>query len=94
MENYPHNLIFNAFIFGGWFGGMALLYVIYFQLKECIHTFKNRNANPINIILASTVCAMIANGITHNQSIVNAEIVTWMVWGAYYYNKKLDVQYV
>ena len=88
-EAYPHNLIYSSFIFGGWIGGLFLILVVIIQVKECMKILKGK-PSFIEMVLMLSVISMIVNGLTHNQSIVNGEIMTWTVWGAFYYTKKKE----
>ena len=85
---YPHNLFFNAFIFGGWIGGTVIIGMVFFQLVQCYKSIINKHVDITEKILALAVFSLIVNGITHNQSIVNGEIITWTIWGAFYYTKQ------
>lgn len=86
-NNYPHNLIFSAFIYAGWIGGMILLYIVFLQIRECYDSLKNNETSESVYILALAVVSLTANGLTHNQSIINGEIITWTIWGTFYYSK-------
>lgn len=86
-SSYPHNLIYNAFIFGGWLGGLVLLFIVFLQCLEIYKTIRTRNVDITEIIMALASLSLLVNGLTHNQSIVNGEILTWTVWGAFYYSK-------
>lgn len=86
---YPHNIVFNAFIFGGWVGGAFLLYIVFLQLWEIFKTIRKKNADMTEVIMAMAMLSLIVNGLTHNQSVVNGEVMTWTIWGAYFYSKKV-----
>lgn len=89
VQMYPHNMVFNALIYGGWMGGSVLLFVVILQLIEIIKSLKRERTDITEIIFALAVFSQIINGLTHNQSIINGEIITWTIWGAYYYSKKV-----
>ena len=89
---YPHNIVFNAFIFGGWVGGLFLLYIVLLQLWEIFKSIRKKNADITEIIVSLAMLSLIVNGLTHNQSIVNGEVMTWSIWGAYYYSKKIGFE--
>lgn len=90
-SSYPHNLFYNAFIFGGWLGGLVLLYIVFLQCLEIYRTMRSRNVDITEIIMALASLSLLVNGLTHNQSIVNGEILTWSVWGAFYYSKVKNI---
>lgn len=89
---YPHNIVFNAFIFGGWVGGLFLLYIVLLQLWKIFKTVRKKNADISEIIVALAMFTLIVNGLAYNQSIVNGEVMTWTIWGAYYYSKKIGFE--
>ena len=88
-QMYPHNIVFNAFIFAGWVGGLFLLFIVFLQILEIFKTLRKKSADITEIIISLAMFTLIVNGLTHNQSIVNGEVMTWSIWGAYYYSKKL-----
>ena len=78
----PHNLILSAFIYGGLFGGLVIIILLFKQLKVCVrHYFNNNFSFNLRVIsMAVAYCAVIADGIVHNLSIVNGDIIGWLIW--------------
>lgn len=86
----PHNLILNAFIYGGFVGGLAILMILYKQFKSIAKTLwgKVNEQNGIHFILALAYIAFTLNSFLHNKSIVTGEVIVWMLWAAYYFSVK------
>lgn len=94
VDNYPHpphNLILNAFIYGGFFGGLAILTVLYKQFKAIVKILwrKVNNLNGIRFIVALAYTAFTLNSLLHNQSIVLGNVIVWMLWSAFFFDAEL-----
>ena len=80
----PHNLFLNAFIYGGYIGGLFVLYIIFEQFKICvrelIHINVRENFALLLVILAwfsFFICSL-----AHNLSIVTGDVHVWIFWAA------------
>lgn len=96
MENhYPHNLILNAFVFGGLIGGTALLVLCILQIKLCCKKAFSQitKENIQQFIIIIMFCAYTLNSFTHNLSIVTGEPTIWLFWGAIIGLEKYRVHY-
>ena len=79
-EVYPHNIFLNALIYGGWIGGIILIGLYIQQIRESLLVITNKRLDPIYMTLCCTLLALSINGLTHNQSIVNGEVIVLMTW--------------
>ena len=84
VGNAPHNIIINAFVYGGVFGAIAILYVYFKQLKISYELFQNCD-NEISAISLSFV-AFSLNALLHNNSIVTGDAFVWLLWGFLMYS--------
>lgn len=84
----PHNFFLNAFVFGGWLGGLVIIYVLVLQLKSvCKICFKGINEQKfLTFVLAVAYLGATGNSMVHNISIITGNIGTWMVWAAFLAN--------
>lgn len=88
-----HNLIINAYVFGGLFGFFAIIVLLVKQFSlitaVCIKNF--RCINPIILILACSYVAYTINGLVHNHSIVYGTLDVWLLWAAFYGISKREI---
>lgn len=87
---YPHNLIFNALIYGGIIGGFCIFILLIKQLSLFLPTVLKR-IQPNNfdlfifslMFLAYNICSL-----THNQSVVTGDPTFWVLWALCLYTRK------
>lgn len=80
----PHNVIVNAFIFGGIVGAIAIFVLFYRQFK-IIFKIIAENISKDKYLLFLLICAYCVytlNSMTHNLSIVIGDTICWFLWGA------------
>ena len=83
-EFYPHNFFLNAYLHAGIIGFIA---IVVLSIKQIILSIKvlfiksKQFSKPI-IIFASIFMALFGNGLTHNISLENGDVMTWLIWGA------------
>ncbi len=84
----PHNFFLNAFVYGGWLGGLFVIYVLFIQLKSIVKTCmgKVNEQTYLTFILAVAYLGVTGNSMVHNISIITGNIGTWMVWAAFLAN--------
>lgn len=84
---FPHNLALNALIYGGLFGGIVILVLVFLQtikvIKYIIRPMKQIDLAAF--ILGLAFLAFTANSIFHNLSVVSGEGVIWIIWAAFYF---------
>jgi len=81
--HFPHNLFYNMLAYGGLFGFIALLVILFRQLSFTIsNMLKKYNKKLEFVILACAFLAYIANSLTHNASIANGDSFYWILWAA------------
>jgi O-antigen ligase len=84
---YPHNLFINAFAFGGFVGGVAILLILFWQIKPLWRVLRRKIAdtNPVCFFTGLAYVAYTLNSLVHNRSIVTGDEVIWMLWGLFYF---------
>lgn len=84
LAAYPHNVFLNALVFGGLFGTIAIIVLLFKHLAKVIRVvfskFQNTNANAIFIFALMFICFN-ANSLTHNASLVSGDASYWVYWG-------------
>ena len=79
-----HNLILNAFIWGGLFGGLVILAMIWKMLCHSISVLlKSRKNLVLSAIFALGFCSYTATSFFHNVSIISGSelsflLIAWM----------------
>lgn len=79
-HNQPHNVIFNAYIYGGIIGGSVLIKMLFYQAKFCLRCLKNKSHFYLTLLFA----AYTLNGFLHNPSLVTGDALLWILWGLLY----------
>ncbi|TYK37819.1 O-antigen ligase family protein [Bacteroides pyogenes] len=81
-----HNLILNAYIFGGLFGFIAIIVLTVRQFiliaKSCLLRCKINNLTVM--VLSCTFIAYTVNSLVHNFSVVYGTLDIWLVWACLY----------
>lgn len=75
----PHNLFYNAFIYGGLIGGCSILLMIYRQMTA-IFNFLKMNKNFAMLVWGGLYLALTLESLTHNVSIIKGTVEYWFVW--------------
>ena len=83
----PHNLFLNAFIYGGIVGGIAILFILFWQAIPLWRTLRRKivRTNPVCFFAGLAYVAFTLNSLAHNRSIVTGDEFLWMLWAAFYY---------
>lgn len=79
---YPHNLFFNALIYGGLLGGLCIFVLFIKQFILIIPTL-TKQITDINydfFIFSLMFAAYNLCSITHNQSVVTGDPTFWVLW--------------
>lgn len=91
-----HNLILNAYVFGGLFGFIAIMLLLIkqfvFMFKTCM--MRRKTISVIAFILACTYVAFTVNSLFHNLSIVYGTLEAWLLWAAFYSMMVRDKRFV
>ena len=80
----PHNLFLNAFIYGGYIGGLFVLYIIFDQLKICVRTLVRINVKEQFALLLMVLAwfSFLICSFAHNLSVVTGDVHVWIFWAA------------
>lgn len=80
----PHNLFLNSFIYGGYIGGLFVLYIIYDQLKICVKSLMCINTKEQFALLLMILAwlSFFVCSLAHNLSIVTGDVHVWIFWAA------------
>ena len=83
----PHNLFLNAFIYGGFVGGFAILLILLWQVKPLwrVLTKKIEKINPVCFFAGLAYLAFTLNSLGHNRSVVTGDEMLWMLWALFYF---------
>lgn len=94
FDTAPHNLILNAFIYGGVIGGLAIVILLFVQFKPIIKTLWNNisKKNEYCFFIALAYTAFTLNSFLHNRSVVTGDVIVWMLWAAFYFDYKKQNQ--
>ena len=81
---YPHNFFLNAYLHAGIVGFLAIVVLAIKQIIISIKSLfiRSRQYSKSIIIFASIFGGLFGNGITHNISLENGDVMIWLVWGA------------
>lgn len=79
----PHNLFLNAYVYGGIFSFIIIMYILYLQTKTFLVIVRNEVAgvNAYYYVFAWSWAAFTLNGLAHNRSIITGDYMVWMIWG-------------
>lgn len=81
MFGYPsHNLIISAFLAGGLFGGIILIYMVFDQIKNSIKCLNKYN-NTTLLVFSCALWGMIGDSMLHNSGYVEGDTTTWICCG-------------
>ena len=85
LKLYPHNVLINAWIYGGFMGFVAIFVMLCKQavqvLKLCFRRLTSLGISYLVVGLA--FAAFTLNSFLHNASVVSGDIVVWLLWGAF-----------
>jgi O-antigen ligase len=84
----PHNLILNAYIYGGILGFIALVTLVFKQCKLCVRESLKiiKPDNTIYIVFSLAYLAYTANAMLHNSSLATGDSMVWLLWGGFYFH--------
>lgn len=85
---FPHNLFLSAYLAGGLIGGTILMLLISMLLFSAIKSyFRNQKQNISLLVSACLISVLIADSLTHNTGLVEADFSTFLAMSlCYYYN--------
>lgn len=82
-DKMPHNLILNAYIYGGIVSFVIIVCILIAQFRKFL-TIIRRAYNRFNVfhyLFAWSWAAYTLNGLAHNRSIVTGDFTIWLIWG-------------
>lgn len=79
----PHNLFLNAWVYGGFLGFLA---IVWLTLKQFIMIIRLVLKSSVMLNYAFIICGMAFIGFTlnsllHNSGIITGDIIIWTLWG-------------
>lgn len=80
-----HNLFLNAWIYGGFFGLLAILWLTVKQSIVSIKAFAHmaNSQNMFCIVSGLAFMGFTTNSMLHNASIVSGDLLIWLLWGCF-----------
>ena len=96
-HSHPHNFFLNAFLFGGFFGGICLIVMLFIQIKEIIpYIFHNPGTEYAKwaFMWGLMYIDYTLNSFVHNPSIVQGVVPFFIWWGAFGASAELSEDYL
>jgi hypothetical protein len=83
-HTYPHNLFYNAYIYGGPFGFIAIVVLVIMMFALVFPYFYKSFSKEkgLLIVLCFSFLAYNVNSFVHNNSFVTGDMFLWVIWGA------------
>lgn len=87
---YSHNLFFSSFLAGGLFGGFIMMVLVCRVLYGAFKSLKYFNGYNISLLVSvCLISTLIADSLTHNIGLVEADYSTFLAMSlCYYYNER------
>lgn len=85
-EHHPHNYFLNAFLYGGFFGGICVIVLLFMQIKKIIPYLLHNRESEISqwaFIWGLMYIDYSINSMVHNASIVKGVMTFFIWWGAF-----------
>ena len=85
----PHNLLLNAWIYGGLLGFIAILVMTIWQFLSVgrVALSKKQLVDYGNYLVGLAFIAFTLNSMLHNTSVVTGDAIVWALWGCFQANK-------
>ena len=85
-HSWPHNLLLNAYVYGGFFGFLAIIVLLISMFVKMTPFLlkKITKGNAELMVLGIAFLAYNANSLVHNNSIVTGDTILWVLWGCVY----------
>lgn len=79
----PHNLFFNAFVYGGIVSFISIMLILFYQFKEVVKIIKGgcSDDNVYYFVFAFAWIEYTLNCLVHNRSIITGDFTIWLIWG-------------
>lgn len=77
----PHNLLLDAFIAGGFFGGIVLIVMIVKQITLVLRSFNKHSI--ICLVYGLCFLSMIGDAMFHNSGYTTGDKVVWLSWALF-----------
>ena len=82
MGVFPHNVLLNAYVYGGLIGFVIIVYLLYIQFKLLWKIYKHSNSESyVLLTFAVAYVSFTLNSLLHNASIVSGDVLLWILWG-------------
>lgn len=86
----PHNFIFNAFVFGGLFGGIAVILLFTMIIVRGISNLINKYCSFRTVVFTVSLLAFLLQGFVHNASLVTGDIEIFLLLGLMVVSESID----
>lgn len=85
----PHNLVLNAFVYAGIFGGPFILVLLIVQTTRILPTLLSRitKSNQMSVLFGFVYMAYTLNSLMHNSSLVTGDSMFWVSWAVFLCNR-------
>lgn len=82
----PHMVFVNAFLYGGIFGGIIVIGIIFSQiikvLRVLLESFRWKKHSSILVVFSIAYFCHTINSFFHNPSLVSGDVMFFVFWGA------------
>ena len=76
----PHNFFFSAFIYGGMFGGITLIYLFFKMCKDTILiVLKKSKTENYAVIFSVSLFLFLIQGLFHSGTLVDGEALIFVL---------------
>ena len=85
-KQYPHNYFLNAFLYGGFFGGISVIVLLFLQIKRIVPYLFGKHESEFSqwaFIWGLVYIDYTLNSMVHNASIILGVMLFFIWWGAF-----------
>ncbi len=77
----PHNYFFNAFVFGGFWGGITLIALYIMLVFKCYKLIVSKTSSNTTRVIAVSFMSILVQSLVHNASIISGDVLTFILLG-------------
>ena len=85
----PHNIFFNAFVFGGLLGGITVIILFFLFLIKGVRNMLLKKTNISNCAIALAFLSILAQSLVHNSSIVSGDVMTFLLFSLLFVSEEM-----
>ena len=85
----PHNIFFNAFVFGGLLGGITAIVLYFLFLIKGVKNVLSKKTNIPNCAIALAFLSILAQSLVHNSSIISGDVMTFLLFSLLFVSEEI-----